>query len=102
MEEKQPSLLDKAISAGTAAVKFVAAGAPLTPNYELAKRLQTCSMCDKKTPGWNCSVCGCHIPIKARMATEKCPIDKWLPVVVAPLETKQVIVPGCNKCPKST
>jgi len=43
-------------------------------------RVRICQKCDKnywvgKTL-W-CSICKCYIPAKARVAEEKCPLDKW-------------------------
>lgn len=53
----------------------------VTPE-QFEERLKTCQSCDQ----WNsaalagtgrCKVCGCSTQAKLRLATEKCPIDKW-------------------------
>jgi predicted Zn-ribbon and HTH transcriptional regulator len=54
-------------------------------------RLAICKTCDQ----WDaeafmgtgrCNKCGCSTQAKLRMATEKCPIDKWGPVTLSPSE----------------
>ena len=45
---------------------------------DYAKRLMTCSKCDKAdTEKWRCGVCGCYLTKKAKWKTENCPMGKW-------------------------
>lgn len=43
-------------------------------------RIRTCQKCDRNywigRSLW-CSICKCFIPAKARVADERCPLDKW-------------------------
>lgn len=43
-------------------------------------RIRICQHCEKnywiRRSLW-CSICKCYIPAKARVAEEKCPLDKW-------------------------
>lgn len=41
------------------------------------KRLEVCSGCEQWT-GATCRVCGCFTSLKVRLATEACPMGKWL------------------------
>lgn len=45
------------------------------------ERIEICKGCDKFTSYLNklyqCSECLCVLNIKARMANQKCPLDKW-------------------------
>jgi hypothetical protein len=67
------------IKSGSAWAK---AGFPATPENELKNRLEICRSC----PEWDsfgflgsgkCKMCGCSTKTKLRMATAKCPLDKW-------------------------
>ncbi len=71
-----PRLLDMALSATTAMVKFLGAGLKTTPPEAREKRLQTCAACAHHT-GLRCRLCGCFIGAKAAMAHEECPMGKW-------------------------
>jgi hypothetical protein len=61
-------------------------GFKLATSEQVAARLEVCKAC----PEWDgealagtgrCRKCGCSTQAKLRLATEKCPIDKWGPVV---------------------
>jgi hypothetical protein len=41
------------------------------------KRLDTCLNCDHLATLNECAVCGCPVFDKAKMDTEKCPLNKW-------------------------
>lgn len=80
-----PSLSQQAASLGKALINWTASGFSPTPPDILAKRMEICKAC----PEWDasgmagtgrCKKCGCSTQAKLRMATEKCPIDKWGPV----------------------
>lgn len=64
------------------ATQFIASNFATTPPEILAEREATCRAC----PEWDaaalnntgrCRKCGCSTWAKLRMATEKCPLDKW-------------------------
>jgi hypothetical protein len=41
-------------------------------------RLNICNSCDRfNIKNITCKECGCFLMIKARWASEKCPLDKW-------------------------
>ena len=43
-------------------------------------RLNICNKCEFLDDS-RCTQCGCFIGVKAWIASEKCPIDKWLPII---------------------
>jgi len=74
---------------GNAAHRFSRAGFATTPPEALATRKATCRAC----PEWDaaalnstgrCRKCGCSTWAKLRMATERCPIGKWVAVDKTP------------------
>ena len=61
---------------------------------ELDKRLALCKGCEWWDPEsfgktGSCKKCGCSTWAKLRMASEKCPIDKWGPVTPSSPEQQQ-------------
>jgi hypothetical protein len=81
--EDSPTLLNKAKSLATAAGDWVRAGLPVTSDADLENRLNICKTCEFwDQSGFmgtgSCKKCGCSTQAKLRMATAKCPIDKWL------------------------
>jgi hypothetical protein len=45
---------------------------------ETEKRLSICQQCEFfRTSDGTCSQCGCFIRLKAKLATEACPLEKW-------------------------
>ena len=86
--------IEKIKSVYLATVKFVRAGVPTINPEILAVREATCRAC----PEWDaaalnntgrCRKCGCSTWAKLRMATEKCPLDKWGPVNTSTPEQQQ-------------
>jgi hypothetical protein len=56
-------------------------------SVETGRRLKICGGCERfRTDGF-CAECGCYIRLKATMATENCPLNKW--TIVAPEKTSQ-------------
>jgi hypothetical protein len=64
-------------------------GLPVVNENQLESRLVICKGCEF----WNasgfsgtgsCTKCGCSTQAKLRMATSKCPIDKWGPIMQDP------------------
>lgn len=80
---------DQAVSVAAMAKSFVQAsgkwvisGFPMCDTDTLEARLKICGGCefwDSNGFGGTgrCQKCGCSTQAKLRMATEKCPIDKW-------------------------
>lgn len=85
-EQKTPSLFQMAKNVTKAAANFVKGGMKTVTDQQLKNRLDICRRCDKfdmQAFGGTgrCLLCGCSTALKLKMATEKCPIDKWLPTV---------------------
>ena len=83
-EEDQPNQTfpNKLLGLAKATAKWAKEGMPVTNEETLKVRLETCKGCEfwdesgfAKTG--RCKKCGCSTQAKLRMATEKCPIDKW-------------------------
>ena len=81
-----PSLWSMAKNAGTAALKSAASGFKMVTAEQYEERTNICKSCEF----WNkeafagtgqCTKCGCSTKAKLKLATEKCPVDKWLPTV---------------------
>lgn len=73
------------ISLGREIGKWTSAGIPITNEETFNFRISICKDCEF----WNkdgfagtgsCVKCGCSTQAKLRMATAKCPIDKWAEV----------------------
>lgn len=73
-----PPLAAQAATLAKAAGRWAASGFARTADDELARRLEACAGCElyDATHG-RCGVCGCFVKAKARLATEKCPAEKW-------------------------
>jgi len=76
------SLAQKASSLVSSATMWAGKGFQTATPDQLASRLAICKGCEF----WNksgfggtgsCIKCGCSTQAKLRMATSKCPIDKW-------------------------
>jgi hypothetical protein len=85
-ENTTPSLWSMAKNAGKAALKSAASGFKMVTDAQYEERTNICKSCEF----WNkeafagtgqCTKCGCSTATKLKLATEKCPIDKWLPTV---------------------
>jgi hypothetical protein len=95
IEASPPDLPRKAATLGKALLKWASNGFAPTPSDMFAQRMEICKAC----PEWDasgmagtgrCKKCGCATQAKLRMATEKCPIDKWGPVTPSsPEQTQQ-------------
>lgn len=75
-------LLEMAKGALSSASDWAKSGFPTASDEQLASRKAICESCEfwDKT-GFagtgKCTKCGCSTQAKLRMATSKCPIDKW-------------------------
>ena len=86
MKRATPSLPQQAASLGKSLVNWTASGFSPTPPDILATREATCRAC----PEWDaaalnntgrCAKCGCSTWAKLPMASERCPLGKWEPVL---------------------
>lgn len=51
------------------------------PEEIAVKRFEICLACEHLyKPTRTCKKCGCFMGVKTRLASRKCPIDKWGPV----------------------
>jgi len=74
-----------AIKYAGALSRWIAAGRPTRSDEEVEEIVARCEDCDKyKADEKRCRVCGCAVSTgglaifnKARLATERCPKDKW-------------------------
>lgn len=99
-ENRRAELLARA---GRAAHRFARAGFATTPPEALAERQRLCREC----PEWDakalngtgrCRKCGCSTWAKLRMATESCPLGKWL-AISSPSAPS---APPCEPAPAET
>jgi hypothetical protein len=79
---KSPGTFDMAKNALGAAKRFVKSGFAMVPDEEFNRRSAICKPCEfwdatARMGMGKCLKCGCT-STKLRMATEKCPLDKWL------------------------
>lgn len=59
-------------------------------------RLAVCLLCDKNKK-WECSECGCKLQIKAKWASETCPLQKWTRISLQMQEGDSIKSPcGCG------
>jgi hypothetical protein len=85
MDDEQPkSILDKVSAYNEARKKWVKAGKPLRSKKDILDIYEnTCKPCEH-FEGNSCGLCGCRLSTdrtsfnKIAMATEECPIGKWL------------------------
>ena len=77
MKNRKPTLLRKLINFTTAYIKYAFSGFKEVDVNTYMKRLDTCLNCDHLATLNECAVCGCPVFDKAKMQTEKCPLNKW-------------------------
>ncbi len=75
-QQVAPGVFQMAASFGTSMAKFAAGGFRTTGTELHQKRLAVCDDCGHRS-GTNCILCGCILPLKAKMPHEHCPIGKW-------------------------
>lgn len=85
----EPSVFAKAVSVGTAAAKWLAAGKPVRSQERVNEILAICQACpflvSKKSGDTYCGKCGCPVNAKLEarnklyLCTEECPLDppRW-------------------------
>ena len=52
----------------------------LATSEEVRQRLNECESCDELTGERDCLMCGCPVDSKTLLATESCPLKKWVAV----------------------
>jgi len=82
LNKDEPSLAEKAKSLASSVSSFAASGFKTATQEQFATRLEICSSCEfwvKEGFGGTgkCNKCGCSTQAKLRMASAKCPVDKW-------------------------
>jgi hypothetical protein len=81
-----PSLFQMAKNVTSAASRFIKTGMKVVTEEQLQQRLEICRSCDKFDSAalngtGRCLLCGCSTALKLKMASEKCPVDKWKAIV---------------------
>jgi hypothetical protein len=81
-----PSVWSMLKNVGKAAVNSAKSGFKLVTDEQYDERTNICKSCEFWNPkAFNntgqCVKCGCSTKAKLKLATEKCPIGKWLPTV---------------------
>ena len=82
LNKDEPSLAEKAKSLAGSVGTWAKSGFPTASDEKLATRKAICESCEFWDKGGfagtgKCTKCGCSTQAKLRMATSKCPIDKW-------------------------
>jgi hypothetical protein len=73
-----PPILAQAANVLGAVVAFATSGFKTVDQAEQGRRLAICHECEFfDHEQVRCRKCGCFANLKARLATEHCPIDKW-------------------------
>ncbi len=78
-----PPVVKNGLKAAGRALKALATGEQvLISKEETSARLKVCVACDRfrqatRVTGPRCEECGCFVKVKARLATERCPLGKW-------------------------
>jgi hypothetical protein len=84
---KPATISQMAGSLASSVINYAKSGFQNTSPEQLESRLDICKVCefwDQSGFGGtgSCKQCGCSTYAKLRMATSKCPIDKWGPIEV--------------------
>lgn len=90
-----PPITEQIFNASKAAVrvldKIVHGEKVLVDEAEQAKRWSICLACDHRDPVQEkCKACGCPLKKKIPLASEFCPLNRWL--------TKDKSAEGCSSC----
>ena len=75
-KKKEPSILTKALTLGSAVANHVSDGMSKCSKAELTIRLDICDKCPERK-NTTCTKCGCLLTVKAGWKTANCPMDKW-------------------------
>lgn len=72
----KPNILQKATNFIEAVATQALAGFPTVSDSQYQERLKICESCEF-CKNWKCERCGCSLTLKAKWATQSCPIGKW-------------------------
>jgi hypothetical protein len=73
-----PPLATQAGNAIGSMARFVASGFAVATAEEQARRLAICHLCPEYDAiRVRCRKCGCRVRLKARIASDRCPLSKW-------------------------
>lgn len=56
--------------------ELTAQGSILVEDDEYQRRLAQCATCDAFVYGTTCRICGCLLPVRARLADKSCPMPE--------------------------
>ncbi len=73
----EPGLLEKGLNLGKAMVNYALDGFANVSEEDYKKRLNICENCPERTENWVCKKCGCGLKLKAKWASQSCPLGKW-------------------------
>ena len=93
---KMPGWTTRVANLGKAVAKWGLAGFPTVTDAVYRQRLDQCQSCELLVDDTKCShpQCGSYVARKASLATEKCPIGKWM------VETGENVVAPAAKTEK--
>jgi hypothetical protein len=57
------------------------------------ERLAICGACEHFTLLKFCSQCNCFMPVKTKISSKKCPLDKWLSIENDPSDHSSINTP---------
>jgi hypothetical protein len=73
---KPPPAIDMAKNLYRDTIAWAQSGFEVSEKDEIDRRLEICNLCEFFKDG-RCTICGCFMALKARLATGKCPKGKW-------------------------
>ena len=77
-QKEYPSVAQQAKNFFSSMTNFIKSGMETVGDDEYQRRLDICNGCEWfDHEAGRCKQCGCFMRIKAKLASEKCPIDKW-------------------------
>lgn len=73
-----PPLLEQAGNAARSLIAAAASGFAVVGDEEHRRRLDICEACPEYDAAQNrCRKCGCFNSLKAKLESQKCPLEKW-------------------------
>lgn len=77
-------------------IAYLKSGKQEVPPQLYQQRIITCFKCEKRTKDWRCSECGCSLELKAKWATEECPLGKWQKIELPIIKNQLSINSSCG------
>lgn len=73
-----PPLLEQAKNLIKDVAQHITSGTEKCTEEEIEKRLSICDTCEYlKRESLRCAACGCHLTVKSKWKSSKCPLSKW-------------------------